>query len=772
MRKTKYIIIIVLTFILYGNTIFHDYTLDDRLVIIGNEYTLSGFQGIDDIFTEDFFSGLFERKYINLLAGGRYRPLSMATFAIEWQLIMGTPFDGIDQAAFEAKMNINANPKIILPSQKLLKDLSITIHDENRNQRIRKQKKLLESNEFLNKNEKATILSNLERMHNRRDLLLFISHLINVLLYSLTVLVLFLVLERLFKNFKTDIWYLSIPFLASLLFLIHPIHTEVIANIKGRDEIISLLGALIAMFFTLKYIEKQHAYYVLLSFVSFLLALFSKEVAITFIAIIPLSIYFFIESNRKLKYIIITLVPLILASAIYIYIRQIVVGVISLETNTELMNNSFLGMNFMEKYATVFYTLLLYLKLLFFPHPLTFDYYPYHIPIMQWNSIWPILSILLYVALGIYALIGLKRKSIISYGILFYLIALSPTSNIIFPIGVFMSERFVYVASIGFAIIIAYMLAHKLPLIVKNVKHINIALIVILILFSIKTISRNSVWQDDFTLFTHDVRISKNSAKSNTSAGGKLIEEAVKTKNKELKTEYLDRAIQYLYKAIEIHPKYLDALLLLGNAKWERYQNLDSTFKYYNLILKRNPKFVEVYSNVFDSEINKVFDVKERADQNLKILHEFEKYDPNHFKVNYYLGRIYGRFMNDLETSKKYFEAAAKIDPNNLALFKDLGVVYGMSGEFKKSAEALEKAIKIDTLDPVLKVNLAMTYLQIGDKDNALAVMDLALKMNINPNNASVLISLGQLYQNLGIDNKAKICFIKARNLNPELFEQ
>ena len=61
-KRIKYLIIIVLSFILYGNTLFHDYTLDDAIVITENEYTLNGFDGLKDIFSEDVFNGFFEQK--------------------------------------------------------------------------------------------------------------------------------------------------------------------------------------------------------------------------------------------------------------------------------------------------------------------------------------------------------------------------------------------------------------------------------------------------------------------------------------------------------------------------------------------------------------------------------------------------------------------------------------------------------------------------------------------------------------------------------------
>jgi len=767
----KYLSVIILTFILYGNTLFHDYALDDTMVIVENEYTMSGFKGLDEIFTENFFSGLFERKNINLVAGGRYRPLSQASFAVEWQLIMGTAFDGINQESLERKMNKDASHDFILPSQKLLKNLTVTIHNENSTQRNQKQDQLLSQNQYLSNAEKDIIKGNLERMHKRRGLLLFLSHFMNVLLYSITALFLFIVLEKMLKEYSHSKWYLSVPVVATLLFLFHPIHTEVIANIKGRDEILSLLGSLLALNFVIDYIQRKKTIYLFLVFITFSIGIFSKEIAIVFLAIIPLSIYYFSDEEQKLKYIAISLLPLIFASALYLWIRSIVLEGISFDPSSELMNNSFLGMNFSERYATIFYTLLLYIKLLIFPHPLTFDYYPYHIPIMHWNDIWPIISVVFYIILGIIAIKGIKRKSMVSYGIWFYLIALSPVSNVLFPIGVFMNERFLYVASVGFVIIFSYFLTQKIPSFSPKTNFIPPVILIILLLYSIKTISRNRAWKDDLTLFTNDVKISENSAKSNTSAGGKLMEEAIKPGNEEIRKEYLQQSVQYLKKAIRIHPTYREALLLLGNAQWELYHSLDSAYKYYEKILTLNPDFKLVYTNIFNTSVNRVFDDKTKADQNIEILKSLEKYSPENYYINYYLGKIYGRFKNNLHTSKQYFEKALSIDSSHVAIYKDLGVVYGMLGEFEQSVKALEKASKLDPDDPVIRLNIAMTYFQTGDKEAAFKELDNAFKMNYNKNNAHILINLGKLYQNAGEAKKANICFIKAQNLNPGLFK-
>ncbi|TMI87102.1 MAG: DUF1736 domain-containing protein, partial [Bacteroidetes bacterium] len=118
--------------------------------------------------------------------------------------------------------------------------------------------------------------------------------------------------------------------------------------------------------------------------------------------------------------------PILFATVLYLIIRVSVIGHLASNAEvTDIMNNPFYGMTKGEKMATVFYTLLLYLKLFIYPHPLTHDYYPYHIPIMHWNDWRPILSLLLYLALAVVFIKGWKKKTVWAYAVAFYLITLS-----------------------------------------------------------------------------------------------------------------------------------------------------------------------------------------------------------------------------------------------------------------------------------------------------------------------------------------------------------
>ncbi len=90
-KRNVYFLLLIISFILYGNTLQHQYALDDAIVITENDFVKQGVSGIPDILTTDVFTGFFGVKK-NLVEGGRYRPLSLVSFAIEYELFGEEPF--------------------------------------------------------------------------------------------------------------------------------------------------------------------------------------------------------------------------------------------------------------------------------------------------------------------------------------------------------------------------------------------------------------------------------------------------------------------------------------------------------------------------------------------------------------------------------------------------------------------------------------------------------------------------------------------------------
>jgi len=402
-----------------------------------------------------------------------------------------------------------------------------------------------------------------------------VGHIGNIIFYALSVLLLFRVLFLMFPGKSGDRWFLSIPFIASLLFVLHPLHIEVVANIKGRDEILTMMGAFGALYFSFKYLTKSQPLWLILSGFSFLLGLLAKENAITFLAIIPASIYFFTKASIRQQLQI--FLPLLLVTLFYLLIRYQVIGYFlsSGKEVTNLMNNPFVEMNGGERIATIFYTLGLYLKLLFFPHPLTHDYYPYHIPIMNWGKLGSIVSLLIYVSLAVYALLGLRKRAVPSYLIIFYLASLSIVSNLFFPVGTFMNERFVFISSVAFCVLIPWLANEKLP--GKKWNQMSILGVVIALVYTLgftyKTMDRLPAWENGFSLNSAAIKVSKNSARSNVFMSTSYFELYKQSNDPEEKRKYLDMAQPYVDKALEIHPSYGDGLTMKSGIAAERFRD-------------------------------------------------------------------------------------------------------------------------------------------------------------------------------------------------------
>ncbi|HNQ68326.1 MAG TPA: tetratricopeptide repeat protein [Bacteroidales bacterium] len=672
-----FLVLGIFAFILYGNTLNHDYALDDAIVITNNQFTQKGIDGIPDIFKYDTFVGFWLTSYKDrtaeqiqeekkLVAGGRYRPLSLATFALEIEYFGKNIKDANGQIVYKG------NP--------------------------------------------------------------FVSHLINILLYLLTTIILFLVLKRLFPIDDNKKWYLSLPFIVSILFLAHPIHTEAVANIKGRDEIMTLMGSLSALLFMLKYLDTKKMYFFILSSLSLFLGLLSKENAITFLAIIPITVHYFTKHSLIKNWKAFSL--LISVASIFLIIRGRILGFGGHEeVAQEIMNNPFLLASGAEKMATIFFTLWIYIKLLIFPHPLTYDYYPHQIEIINWTNPGAFLPLLLYLAIGGYALYGLiKKKDVFSFSIWMYLIPLSVVSNIFFPVGTFMNERFVFISSIGFCLILGYLIYKYIPKLIKNVQSSEYVMLLILVviigLYSFKTINRNKAWENDLTLFTTDVQVSSNSAKSNCSAGGKIIEEAQKPENKNNKAvhdEMCLKAISYLERAVEIYPEYVDALNLLGNAYYEYNFDVAKSLHYYSKVLKLKKFHSVSYANARIVMMNTVGLMSTGATQNtaedvIRGSLEIIAVQPEFGEAYHLIGTMYGKYLNDLDSAWYYFEKANSCNfDKNASFYKDLGVVCGMTGRFADALKYFLKAIELDPNDPQTFYNAGVTYQQLGDNKNAAA---------------------------------------------------
>lgn len=576
----------------------------------------------------------------------------------------------------------------------------------------------------------------------------FVGHLINVILFALLSVVLYLILKKLLAPLNRSQWLHLLPFMATVLFVAHPIHTEVVANIKGRDELMSLLGSLFALLFVIRFIETKKISNLIWMFLSFVIALFSKENSITFIAVIPLAMYMFFKSSLKdyLK----VMGGLALATILFLIARSMVLGdMMNTQIAPEILNDPFLNVPKSTAIATVIYTWGKYIALLIFPHPLTHDYYPFQIAYFQFSSPIIILLSLGFLSLIFFAVWGAYKKKVWSFAALFALITFSIQANLVFNIGTFMNERFVFAPSIGVAVLIALFLYSLINH--KKYHRIGVVLLSILLVgYSLKTVTRNTVWKNDRTLFMTDVNVSSNSIKCNVSAGGMAYEMAKSEPDPAKKSELLNKSFKYLSKAQQLHPGSFYAWFLMGNAYTE-IANWSEALVCFQRAYRINVESVDVQKNVLYvaqkawvmnqynisadayrllSEMdpqNKehilmvadAFSHINKIDSAFLIINNTLAQDPKNASALTKKGEIYGRVLNDVNQAEFYLKQAVTINPDNLSANENLGIVYGIKKQFDNSIYYFNQALRIDSTQARIYQNIAGTYKAMGKNDEA-----------------------------------------------------
>lgn len=141
-----------------------------------------------------------------------------------------------------------------------------------------------------------------------------VSHAINVLLYALLCLLIFFLSNKFYPD-KSPLF----GFVVAIVFAVLPIHTEVVASIKNRDEIFSLLFGLIS-FYVIFFRDKQKITSLILAIIFMLLSLFSKPSTIVFIFLIPF--YFLLIKQSKSYVYFVVWVLLNSASFSYFFINN------------------------------------------------------------------------------------------------------------------------------------------------------------------------------------------------------------------------------------------------------------------------------------------------------------------------------------------------------------------------------------------------------------------------------------------------------------------
>jgi TPR repeat protein len=542
-----------------------------------------------------------------------------------------------------------------------------------------------------------------------------VSHIINVLFYFWISILLFFILKRLLKNYN-----ILFPFLITLLFMAHPVHTEVVASLKNRDELLSFLCGLGGLHFFLRYAEKKKIIYVIAALIVFITGYLCKESIIPFVALYPLVLYFFTDMKPKNFIWIFGLI--LLAGSLTYYIPHLFLPA-PIHVNAFVENPLFMDKNLFIRTGTGMMTLLFYLRLLIFPHPLLF-YYGYNmIPITGWGNIWVLISFILFLSLFIYAILKFREKHILSFAILYFFIAIAIYTNIVTPVVGIVGERFMFNASLGFIIALVYFIfmafrTEPKSLTIEFSERAKIVVIIALLLIpcTAMTISRNRNWRNLYDLYSTDIKHLDKSFKANVeyaeflsswvyqdptfqkngAVNERLQLEIVTHFRRALKlypddyaalndlaTVYIrltpkaDSALGFLQKAIALRPELQSAWVNLAMV-YHKENKLDSAILCYQKVLQINPGSMTAFFKIADLYFEKG-DVGKAIHLNEDMINKYPDLDVPYFNIGYY-------FILSGDTTKaiKYFEDAAQRNPTYESC-TNLSLIYKARGDFQRS---------------------------------------------------------------------------------------
>jgi tetratricopeptide (TPR) repeat protein len=501
----------------------------------------------------------------------------------------------------------------------------------------------------------------------------------NLILHLLSCFFLFKLLSLLVNDRNVAMW-------VSFLFALHPVNTESVSWIISRNNILVTLFVLSSFYFYIIWWEKKSYVAGILSLISFLGAIFSKEFGLMIMPIFFLYHRFLSQKKRDILLEFTHYVPFIILSIFYFFLRKNVTGAFL---------TPFDAIGFFQTIYFTPYVLIWNLKLIFVPSGLHFFYVSYPLSFYHWHAITSIgLVLLLVIALWI------KRDNkLLLFSGLSFVVLIFPVLNIIPSASTsvtLVAMRWLYLpmafTCLGVALIIQMVL-------VRSKMLATTLLIAVLLYFGVYThILNKSLWQNENRFFRQEVL-----GFNNDFFAGDLAEKLLENKDYQEAEKYFKIAI-------------------------EKYPDKASQFINYSALLLETGR-----PDVAISYLN-------RAQPLTLTYHQRGQWFNN-------MGMALFRLEKKNE-ALRHFKKAVIFAPDEIQFWANLGSVYGLMGDYENSAIALKKGLAISLESIQLRENLAMTYINLKDYEKAVLTLE-EIPAHKRENNKSVLRLLRLAHEKL-----------------------
>ncbi|NEU69054.1 tetratricopeptide repeat protein [Spirosoma agri] len=459
-----------------------------------------------------------------------------------------------------------------------------------------------------------------------------ISHMINAGLYALTGLSIGALLQKWLPGQTIT------AFLIGLVFIAHPLHTEIVANIKGRDEILSFLFISLMLLAYWRYLETKQWGWILGACVSLYLAFLSKESSIVSLGLIPAMQYWF--ARRNVWQSLISMGPFLIVAALFFYQKKMMIGTLSGTPPVDWANYPY-AIEKTQK-STTFKFLIYYIRLLAFPHPLVYDYSYNVIPSGGKGDLLTWAGFFAFVGMIWLTWKGFVKRTLWGFGLFWFFVTMAPGLGFIWLRGGIFAERFAYAAVMGFGFVLVWALQKLLvrdatagspdvtpkPVLARYAPLLGLMAVVIG-LYSFKTIERNPDWENNFVLFNSALPYAPNSCQVQRHVANEWIEKGLKDRNKadsianatnaikpKPSVEQIKKAqtlidtniahanihgrwaLDHLQQSTRIYPNFGEAYFSMAYVFQKITPNVDSAKYYYKQTIRAANAYAPAYNNL------------------------------------------------------------------------------------------------------------------------------------------------------------------------------
>ncbi|KAJ3612107.1 hypothetical protein NHX12_020384 [Muraenolepis orangiensis] len=564
-------------------------------------------------------------------------------------------------------------------------------------------------------------------------------------------------------------------FITALMFSTHPVHTEAVSGIVGRADVLACLLFLMTFLTYVRCVgvcTAQTSMPVTVSpwclGVSLLLgtcAMLLKETGVTVFGVCllydalelcrkPLLLCGSRSSFRELLWFCSPLIKRVgLVSgyvALIMSVRLWLMGG-SMPLFSEQDNPASFSPHLLTRFLTYSYLLSFNAWLLLAPVVLCYDWQVGSIPLVETlgdvRNVATLLLVAVLLALCLHCAASLKKRSspCLLVGILFLSFPFIPATNLFFRVGFVVAERVLYMPSMGYCILVVHGLGRLWSLVGRwGATVLSVSLLLLLLLFSLKTVQQNHTWLSREALFRSGIQTLPHNAKVHYNYANFLKDGGRR-----------QEAIHHYTTALRLYPRHASAMNNLGTLSLHP----EEAEGYYRRALESNQHHNRALFNLANLLKSRGEEVEAEV-----MLRDSIRYG-SHFPDAYSsLASLYAeqkRFAEATEVYRRGIETC----PESSDLHNNYGVFLVDTGEGDRAAAHYKQAVRLKPVHYVAMVNLARLFRSANDNKEAESWYKRALEVT---RKVDILTPLGALYYNTGRYQQALDVYREAAALQPD----